>query len=194
MCGRYDPAIPDTKMEQRQQVINILSSQKIWDLKRQIEPSWNCYNRVSAWNGSILRNIFLNLHMNLICVRIKIEHHRLLRETILAVNFGSDLIEVLINGLFDVDSVTINPVDMGLDILKGNHPLFDLPVGPNSLDTIGCSFLNDLINRKLRSTLSPFISFESVLNRCNSCNSLEQPFKKQNHLLVLMDVDTSVVI
>ena len=97
-------------------------------------------------------------------MRIEIEHHRLLCETILTVNLGSDLIEVLINGLFDVDSITINPVDMGLDILKSNHPLFDLPVRPNGLNTIGSSFLDDLVNRKLGSTLSPFISFESVLN------------------------------
>jgi len=54
--------------------------------------------------------------VNLICVWIKIEHHRLLSETVLTVNLGSDFIKVLINGLFDVDRVAIDSVDMGFDV------------------------------------------------------------------------------
>ena len=102
--------------------------------------------------------------MNLVSVRIKVEHHRLLRKPILTVNLGSDFIEILIYGLLKVDSVAIDSVNMGFDVLERDHPLFDLPVGPNSLNTIGSSFLDDLVNGKLSTTLSPFISFECILN------------------------------
>lgn len=132
--------------------------------------------------------------MNLIGVRIEVKHHRLLRETILTMNLGCYLIQILINRLFDIDGVTIDSVDVRFDVLEGYHSLFDLPVGPNGLNTVGGSLLNDLVDWKLGATLSPFVCLEGILDRRNGCDSLKQPFEEQDHLLVLMDVHTSVII
>ena len=144
-CGNYS-AVSNAKMEKSQKVIHILGRKEIWNFHRKIKPSRNTDLGISTWDTSIRRNIFLDLHMHLISVRIKIKHDRLLSESILVMNLGSNLIQILVDRLLNVKNRCLNSVDMILDPLESPKSLLDLPVRPHRLDTISCSFLNDNIN------------------------------------------------
>ena len=181
-------------MEKSQQVVHVLGGQKIWNLHCEVEPSRNTDLCISTWDTSIWRNVFLDLHMDLVCMRVEVKHHRLLGKPVLVMNLGSNLIQVLVNRLLYVKNRRFYPVDMVLDPLKSPQSLFDLPVRPHRLDTISRSFLNNDVNRQLLSALPPLVSFESIFDGCYGCNSLEQSVKEQDHLLILMDVNSSVIV
>lgn len=103
MSRRDNSAVSNTKVEKSQEIVNVLCSKKVWNLHCQIEPSWDTDLSISAWNTSIWWNIFLDLHMHLVCVRVKIKHHRLLSKSVLVMDLSSNLIQVLVNRLLDVE-------------------------------------------------------------------------------------------
>ena len=125
---------------------------------------------------------------------VEIKHHRLFSESILLMYFGSNLIQILINRLLNINLIALNFVHMIFYILKSYHSFFQFPIRPGTLYTICSSFLNDLINWQLWSAFSPFIRFVSILNGRNGSNSFQKSIEKQNHLLILMNIYTSIVI
>lgn len=124
----HNSAVSDIEMEQSQEVVHILGGQEIRDLQWKVEPSWDCYLRVSAWSAPILRDVLLNLHVNLIRVGVEVEHDRLLCESVLIMNFGRNIVEILVNRLFDVENTGVNPVDVMLHVLESLHSFLDLPI------------------------------------------------------------------
>ena len=110
-------AVSNTEMEKSQQVINVLGGQEIWNFHGKVKPSRHTDLGISTWNTSIWRNIFLDLHMHLVSVRVEIEHHWLLGKPILVMDLGGNLIQVLVNRLLYVKNRCFNSVDMVLDPL-----------------------------------------------------------------------------
>lgn len=107
---------------------------------------------------------------------------------------GSDFVQILIDGLLDVERGCLDPVNVVLDVLQRDHPLFDLPGGPNCLDAIGRSLLDDLVDWQLRPTLPPLVSFEGVFDGSYCRNSLQEPLEEEDHLLVFVDVHLSIEV
>ena len=99
---RDHPAVANRKVEECQQIINVLRCQKVRCSEGQVEPFGNGDLRVPAWHRPILWNLLLDLHMHLESVRVEIKHDGLLSKPILIVNFRCNFIQVLINGLFNV--------------------------------------------------------------------------------------------
>ena len=77
---------------------------------------------------------------------------------------------------------------------KTDHPLFDLPVGPDRLNAIGSSLFYNFIDRQLGSTLSPLVCFECVFDGGDGSDSFKKSIEEKDHLLVFMNVDSSVVV
>lgn len=79
-------------------------------------------------------------------------------------DLSSYFVEVLINRLFNVESIALDSIDVLLDLGQCLHSLLDLPITPNRLNAIGSSLLNDLIDWQLGSALSPLVTFVSILD------------------------------
>lgn len=62
-------------MEERQQVVDILSGQEVWRLQRQVEPARHADLGVTARDAAVLGDVLLDLHVNLEGVRVEVEHH-----------------------------------------------------------------------------------------------------------------------
>lgn len=58
----------------------------------------------------------MNLHVDLVGVRVEIEHDGLLQESILTVDSCCDLVQVLVNGLFEVQTVTLDAINMCFNV------------------------------------------------------------------------------
>ena len=127
-------------------------------------------------------------------MRIKVEHDRLFSETILVMDLGCNLVEVLVNRLLNIQRIALDSVYMPFDISQSNHPLLDLPVRPDRLDAVGSSLLDDLVDRELCPALSPLVCLEGVLDCSNSSHSLQKPLEEENHLLILVNVDCTIII
>lgn len=89
-------------MEQGKKIVDVIGGQEVWDFQSKVEPSWNTDLSISTRDGSIWRNVFLNLHVDLVSVWIEIKHHRLFCKPVLIVYLRSNLIQILINRLFYV--------------------------------------------------------------------------------------------
>lgn len=194
LCGRNDSAITHAEVEECQEVVHILCRQEVGHLQGKVEPPGYTDLRVSARYAAILWNVFLHLHVDLVGVRVKVEHYRLLSETILVMDLGCNLVKVLVNRLLDIQRIALDPVYMPFDISQSNHPLLDLPVRPDRLDAVGSSLLDDLINWQLCSALSPLVCLEGILDCSNSSHSLQKPLEEENHLLVFVNVDGAIVV
>jgi len=66
--------------------------------------------------------------VNLIRVRVEVEHDRLLCESVLIMNFGRDIVEILVNRLLNVENTGVNSVDVMLHVLESSHSFLDLPI------------------------------------------------------------------
>jgi len=62
------------------------------------------------------------------------------------------------------------------------------------LDANGRSLVDDHIDRVLRARLPPLVSFIAILDGSDGCNSHEQSFEEEDHLLVLMDVNLAIIV
>ena len=71
----------------------------------------------------------------------------MLGKSVLVMNFCSDFVQVLVDGLLDVKGRTFNSVYVVFNLLKSSKPLLDLPIRPHRLYTISCPLLNDDIDR-----------------------------------------------
>lgn len=109
-------------------------------------------------------------------------------------NLGCDFIQILVDGLLDVQVVVVDQVDVVLNALEGVHSFLHFPVAPMGLNAVGCSLLDDLIDWQLSPTSSPLVGFEAVLDPGHGSHSFEQPFEEQDHLLVFMHIDFPVVV
>lgn len=109
-------------------------------------------------------------------------------------NFGRYFVQILVNRLFYIQRVTLYPINMLLDIGKRNHPFLHLPIRPNRLDAVGRPLLNYLVNWQLSSALSPLVRLESILYGRNGSDSFKKSLKEQYHLLILVDVDASIIV
>lgn len=49
-------------------------------------------------------------------MRVEVEHYRLFSETILVMDLGCNLVEVLVNRLLDIQRIALDPVYMPFDI------------------------------------------------------------------------------
>ena len=127
-------------------------------------------------------------------MRIEVEHDRLFSETILVMDLGCNLVEVLVNRLLNIQRIALDSIYMSFDISQSNHPLLNLPVRPDRLDAVGSSLLDDLINWKLRPALSPFVCLEGILDCSNSGHSLQEPLEEENHLLIFVNVDSAIIV
>lgn len=127
-------------------------------------------------------------------MRIEVEHDRLFSETILVMDLGCNLVEVLVNRLLNIQRIALDSIYMSFDISQSNHPLLNLPVRPDRLDAVGSSLLDDLINWELCSTLSPLVCLEGILDCSNSSHSLQKPLEEENHLLIFVNVDCAIIV
>lgn len=84
--------------------------------------------------------------MDLVTMRVKVEHNRLLSKSILSMDPSSNIIEVLIDRLLQENRVRVNPIDMILDVLECPYSFLDLPIRPDCLNTSSSSLFDDLIN------------------------------------------------
>ena len=139
-------AVSNTEMEKSQQIVNVLGGQEIRNFHGKVKPSRHTDLCISTRNTSIWRNVFLDLHMHLVSVRVEVEHHRLLGEPILVMDLGGNLIQVLVNRLLYVKNWCFKSVDMVLDPLTSPKPLLYFPIRPHRLEALSCSFLNDDVN------------------------------------------------
>ena len=105
VSGRHHSTIAHVEMEQSQQIVHILSRQEIWNFQWQIEPSRHTDLRVSPRCASIVWNILLHLHVNLVSMWIEIKHNGLFCKPVLVVYFGCDVVQILINGLFYIENI-----------------------------------------------------------------------------------------
>lgn len=102
VSGGDNTAVAHAEMEESEQVVDVLSCKEIWHFESKVEPSWNTDLSISARNTAIWRNIFLNLHMHLVSVRIKIKHYRLFSKPVLVMNLCRYLIQILVYGLLNI--------------------------------------------------------------------------------------------
>lgn len=96
--------------------------------------------------------------------------------------------------MLNIQRIALNPVYMPLDISQSNHPLLNLPVRPDRLDAVSGSLFNNLIYWQLCSALSPLVRLEGILDGSNSSHSLQKPLEEENHLLVFVNVDSTIIV
>ena len=118
----------------------------------------------------------------------------MLGESVLVVDFGRDVVKVLVDRLLYEEDVRVDLINMILHILQSDHPLLDLPVRPYRLNTVSSSFLDNLINWQLWSTLPPLVSFECIFDGSYSCHSFQESLEEEDHLLVFVYINTSIVV
>jgi hypothetical protein len=109
-------------MEKSQQIVHVVRLHEVRCFQRQVEPFWNCNGFVATNVVSVLlQKVLSHLHVNLISVRIEVKHDRLLEEPVLAVHPGRNLIQILVNSLFQKQAVRVNTVDVRLNVRKCFH-------------------------------------------------------------------------
>ena len=168
----HNSAIAHIEMEKCQEVVHVVCLHEIRSFQRQVEPSWygNCFvatNVVTVF----FQEVLTHLHVDLICVRIEVEHDRLFEESVLAVHPSRNLIQILINSLLQEQATCINTVNMCLDIRQCLHSLLQLPAWPLLLDANGCTCVNDLIDWQLWTRLAPLVCFVCVPNGGGGCHT-----------------------
>lgn len=194
MCGWNHSAVAYVEMEQSKQTVHVVCLQEVRSPQIQVKPTGHRDSGVSTRDTAVHGNVFGHLHVHLVSVRVEVKHYRLLHEAVLRVHLSSNLIEVLVNGLLNVQSIVSYQVDMVFDEVQSIHPLLHLPVAPHALNAVSSSLLNDLVYWQLLSASSPQPCFEGIFNGCLSCHSFEQSFKEEDHLLVFLNVDFTIVV
>ena len=83
---------------------------------------------------------------------------------------------------------------MFLNILQRLEPFQELPVAPVSLNAACGTIFYDYLNRQLRPILPPLVSFVSIFNFRNGCDSFKQSLEEQDHLLVFGGVHSTIIV
>lgn len=192
--GRHDSAVANVEVEESQKIVHVVSLHEIRSLQRKVEPTGHSDRFVTANVWAFFWEVFLNLHVDLVSVRVEVEHDRLLEESVLVVNPGGDFVQVLVDRLLKVQAIALNAVDVCLDVRERLHPLLELPARPLLLNTDCCSGVDDDVDWQLGTGLSPFVCLVRVLDGSDRGHSHEQSLEEENHLLVFVNVDLTVVV
>jgi len=82
-----------------------------------------------AWHGAHseprdLLFLFVDLHLDAKRFGVEVKKHTLVGKAEALVCLRDDAIDVLVDGLFDVDLVAINLGHVSVNVTEGTHPLF----------------------------------------------------------------------
>jgi hypothetical protein len=79
-------------------------------------------------------------------------------------DFSCNIVGMLIQGLFNVQSPALDSINETVDIYQGSASFFEFPIRPKGLNAQSCPFLNYFVNWEFLPALSPLVAFVIIFN------------------------------